>query len=521
MRRIALDRVIDVVPNVRGVRSSALQFFSREALFGNKVQEQKGEGTEFDALRDYVPGLDSRFIDWKHSARHRKLVSKEFRIERNHQIVLAFDTGYLMVEPVDGLPRLDHAINAGLLLAWISLQGGDLVGLLAFDEMLRQYQQPRRGVSNFPRLQRATAGLDYHHTETNFTLGLAELSARLQRRALVILFTDFVDTVTAELMIEATQRIARQHVVVFVTLRDAVLHGLADAPPDRFERRRQGGDRARLPARARHRVRAAGADRRALSRRAEPQPADRADQPLSSDQAAGPAVSIETEIATAPPTLRRSQRPVIMLKSSEFRRAREQSWLELEAADRRRREARRAQRSTPDQLQRLPLLYRSTLSSLSVARAIALDRHLLLYLENLALRAYLAIYSPPARFSGERRPQFLRAISRRGARRALAFPDRFLALAVGVIAGFWLTVGDESWFTTLVPSGLSGGRGLASTRASLLEGEIFAPWPGAAVSLGHRRQLPVQPQHHRRHPDVQPRPGRPACRRSCCSPIRG
>ncbi len=235
VRRVAVARSVDVVPNVRGVRSSTLQFFAREAMFGNKVQQSKGEGTEFDALRDYAPGLDSRFIDWKHSARHRKLLCKEFRVERNHQVVLAFDTGYLMVEPVDGLPRLDHAINAGLLLAWISLQGGDLVGLFGFDEVLRQYQQPRRGVSNFIRLQRATARLDYRHTETNFTLGLAELNARLKRRALVILFTDFIDTVTAELLVEATARVARRHVVVFVTLRDAVLHGIADAPPDHFD----------------------------------------------------------------------------------------------------------------------------------------------------------------------------------------------------------------------------------------------------------------------------------------------
>jgi uncharacterized protein (DUF58 family) len=235
VRRVAVGLSVDVVPNVRGVRSSTLQFFEREAIFGNKVQQSKGEGSEFEALRDYAPGLDSRFIDWKHSARHRKLLCKEFRVERNHQIVLAFDTGYLMVEPVDGLPRLDHAINAGLLLAWISLQAGDLVGLFGFDEVLRQYQQPRRGVSSFSRLQRATASFDYYHTETNFTLGLAELSARLKRRALVILFTDFIDTVTAELLVEATARVARRHVVVFVTLRDAVLHGIADAPPNRFE----------------------------------------------------------------------------------------------------------------------------------------------------------------------------------------------------------------------------------------------------------------------------------------------
>src|SRR5262249_44744403 len=139
-KRLAVGDAIDVVPNVRGVRSSALQFFSREALFGNKVQEQKGSGTEFEALRDYEVGLDSRFIDWKHSARHRKLVCKEFRTEHNHQIVLAFDTGYLMTEPLDGLPRLDHAINAGLLLAWTSLQGGDFVGMLGFDEIMRHYQ---------------------------------------------------------------------------------------------------------------------------------------------------------------------------------------------------------------------------------------------------------------------------------------------------------------------------------------------------------------------------------------------
>ena len=234
-QRVEAARSIDVVPNIRGVRSATLQFLARDAPFGDKIQESKGEGSEFEALREYAPGLDSRFIDWKHSARHRKLLCKEFRTERNHQIVLAFDTGYLMVEPVDGLPRLDHAINAGLLLAWISLQGGDLVGLFGFDEALRQYQQPRRGISNFVRLQRASAGLDYHHTETNFTLGLAELSARLKRRALVVLFTEFIDTVTAELLVEATARIARHHVVVFVTLRDAVLHGIAEAPPDRFQ----------------------------------------------------------------------------------------------------------------------------------------------------------------------------------------------------------------------------------------------------------------------------------------------
>jgi uncharacterized protein (DUF58 family) len=233
-RRIAVGRTIDVLPNVRGVHSAALQFFAQEALYGIKTQQQSGEGAEFDALREYAPGLDSRFIDWKHSARHRKLLCKEFRTERNHQIIMAFDTGYLMLEPVDAITRLDHAINAGLTLAWVSLQGGDLVGTYGFDAAVRQYLGPIRGVSSFARIQRATAELGYHHQETNFTLGLAELNARLKRRALVILFTDFVDTITAELLIESMQRIANRHVVMFITQRGSVLQRAVDSAPIKF-----------------------------------------------------------------------------------------------------------------------------------------------------------------------------------------------------------------------------------------------------------------------------------------------
>jgi uncharacterized protein (DUF58 family) len=234
VRRIEVARAVDVLPNVRGVQGAALQFYAQEAIYGIKAQQQSGEGAEFEALREYAPGFDSRFIDWKHSARHRKLLCKEFRTERNHQVIMAFDTGYLMLEPVDNVTRLDHAINAGLMLAWVSLQGGDLVGTFAFDAAVRQYLGPTRGMSSFARIQRATAELDYHHQETNFTLGLAELNARLKRRALVILFTDFVDTVTAELLIESMQRTANRHLVVFVTQRGSVLQRAVDAPPRSF-----------------------------------------------------------------------------------------------------------------------------------------------------------------------------------------------------------------------------------------------------------------------------------------------
>lgn len=100
-----IDRTIDVIPNIRGVQRSELRFFAQDAIIGEKIQ-QKGEGSEFEALREYRQGLDIRFIDWKHSARHRKLLCKEFRTERNHPIILAFDTGHLMIDPLGSIPRL-------------------------------------------------------------------------------------------------------------------------------------------------------------------------------------------------------------------------------------------------------------------------------------------------------------------------------------------------------------------------------------------------------------------------------
>ena len=234
VRRIPVGRSIDVLPNIRGVQSAALQFSAREAVYGTRVLQERGEGAEFDSLKDYALGLDTRYIDWKHSARHRRLVCKEFRIERNHPIVLAFDTGHLMLEPIDGVPRLDHAISVGLLLAWIALKGGDLVGTYGFDATVRHFVAPMRGMTTLGHLQRATAALTYHHEETNFTLGLAELAVRLRRRALVVLFTDFVDTVAAELLVESVRLVTQRHVVVFASLRDPYLAQTLDRPPERF-----------------------------------------------------------------------------------------------------------------------------------------------------------------------------------------------------------------------------------------------------------------------------------------------
>jgi uncharacterized protein (DUF58 family) len=215
-----------VLPNTRAARGEELSLLLQDAIYGVKQQHGAGEGSEFEALREYSPGLDARFIDWKHSARHRRMLVREFQIERNHSIVLALDTGYLMREPLEGVPRLDHAIAAALLLARVAIHAGDLAGMYTFDSRPRHYVSPARGFGAFRRLQQASAAIAYSHEETNFTLGLGELHARLPRRSLIVLLTEFVDTITAEMLLENIRRLTSRHLVVFVTFEDQLLDGI-------------------------------------------------------------------------------------------------------------------------------------------------------------------------------------------------------------------------------------------------------------------------------------------------------
>jgi uncharacterized protein (DUF58 family) len=235
MARVAvvdLGRAATVVPDLRPVRAAALRFDAeRNVPAGLQIERFTGDGSEFESLREYVRGDDPRVIDWKVSAHHRKLVVRHHRAERNHQVVLAVDTGRLMAEPLAGVPRQDHAVTAGLLLAYISLRAGDRVGLAGFDARLGPWLQPRAGWGAFAALQRHAGRLDYSTAETNFTLALTTLGARLTRRSLVVVLTDFVDTVTAELMTENLGRLARRHMVVFVALQDPGLAEVAAAPP--------------------------------------------------------------------------------------------------------------------------------------------------------------------------------------------------------------------------------------------------------------------------------------------------
>lgn len=233
-RSFILGRRIAVVPNIVPAQQAALRAVTERTFLGGlRIERYKGDGTEFDSLRAFVEGDDTRTIHWRASARHKTLLCRQFRAERDHQVVLAVDSGYLMCEPLaGGLPKIDHAVSSALLLAFVCLRSGDRVGLFTFDERARIFAKPEGGMGHFRTLTHLSSLIEYSRTETNFTLGLTTLSQKLQRRSLVVMLTDFVDTITAELMVENLGRLARKHVVVFVGLRDPDLQRLAGARPD-------------------------------------------------------------------------------------------------------------------------------------------------------------------------------------------------------------------------------------------------------------------------------------------------
>lgn len=222
-RRFPIGHVIAIVPSLRAVREEGARLFRRGDWFGLRRQQLRGEGSEFEALAEYHPGMDRRAIDWTASARHGRLLAKEYRVERDNRLVLAIDAGRTMAEPAGGMPRVDRAVSAAMLLAYAGLKLGDRISLFSFAAQPQALTPAYMHTRDFPALQRAASRIDYAPVESNFTLALATLSAGLDRRSLIVLFTEFTDATSADLMIRAAGRLVRKHRLLCVVLRDEEL----------------------------------------------------------------------------------------------------------------------------------------------------------------------------------------------------------------------------------------------------------------------------------------------------------
>ena len=243
-RRFPAAAEIKVYPNLQAVRQYEL-LVKRGMLhqIGLKTSRQFGEGTEMERLREYSPDDDFRRIDWNASARQRKPIVREFETERSQDVVVMLDTGRLMASPIlletstlhatesptqKAMHKLDYAINTTLMTAYVSMLKGDKVGLIAFADTVHQYLAPKPGKKQFLTMLETIYALPVHPVEPNFAEAFKYLASKQRKRALIILFTDILDSDSAEGIAAYVSQLSRHHLVVCVTLTDSGIVELAE-----------------------------------------------------------------------------------------------------------------------------------------------------------------------------------------------------------------------------------------------------------------------------------------------------
>ena len=206
---------------------------NRLETLGIRKVRTRGSAWEFESLRDYSQGDDVRLIDWKATARRRKMIVRNQEAERNQTVLLLVDSGRLMNAEVEGVAKLDHAVNTALTLAHVALARGDRVGLCSFSHTVHAWVAPRAHRAQMRLLTDALYDLRGDYTETDHGRCLRLLATRHSKRALLVVLTDFVDAETASEMIAHLQLAARRHLVLFAAFKDPLLERAARVHPTR------------------------------------------------------------------------------------------------------------------------------------------------------------------------------------------------------------------------------------------------------------------------------------------------
>ncbi len=201
-------------------------------LDGAVLIRGRGQGTEFDSLREYVDGDDVRSIDWRATARRDTVVVRTWRPERDRRVVIVLDTGRTSAGRVGDSPRLDHAMDAALLLAALASRAGDQVELLAYDRVQRARVSGGSRTEVLSRLVNAMAPLDPVLLEADHRGIVAAVLRRQRRRALVVLFTELNTAVVEEGLLPSLGALTARHTVLVAAvadpLVDAMLRGRGD-----------------------------------------------------------------------------------------------------------------------------------------------------------------------------------------------------------------------------------------------------------------------------------------------------
>jgi uncharacterized protein (DUF58 family) len=234
-RQLSIDRPWQAIvyPNLTGAAVRALPAqLQRRREAGLRSVRRPGEGRLFEGLREWVPGEDTRIIDWKATARRGKPIARQYEDERRQQVLIVIDAGRMLTAEVDGTPRLEAVVDAALQLAHAAVEHDDNVGIMVFADQVQRFVPPARGRRALRGVLDALASIEGRLVEPDYPAAFRYLAARNRKRALTVLFTDVIDRTASEALVSQTGTLRPRHLPLAVTLRDPALERLAGVRPE-------------------------------------------------------------------------------------------------------------------------------------------------------------------------------------------------------------------------------------------------------------------------------------------------
>ncbi len=229
--RVALAQRVKVFPDLTALTKDAVKLSRASDDASRRVVRVRSEGREFESLREYRVGDDRRSIDWKATARRGKPMVRQHQPERNQQVLLLLDCGRHMAGEVLGRRKLDHAVDAALRLAKVSLDKGDLVGVLAFAADVKAHLAPKKGAEQLRAITQALYRVEASLEESDYGRALDRAFAKGVRRTLVVVLTDLLDADSSQALVNRTLRLVPRHLPLVVSLLDDEVREVATRVP--------------------------------------------------------------------------------------------------------------------------------------------------------------------------------------------------------------------------------------------------------------------------------------------------
>jgi uncharacterized protein (DUF58 family) len=240
---------IRVLPDLGGLdASSDLAPRARSIEAGLRRLRRRGDGTEFESLREYAPGDAFRAIDWKASARRGRTMVAQREVERGQHIVVAIDAGRLMSARLGDRRKLDYAVSAALALSALARRAGDRIGVHAFAARTLVALPPGTGAAHATAIVEALADLEPQFEESDYERATLEIRRAHRKRSLVVAFTDLFDPVASRAVLAALVPLVRHHLVLVVLMNDAAIARALDHEPRDLDDAYRAGVAATLAA---------------------------------------------------------------------------------------------------------------------------------------------------------------------------------------------------------------------------------------------------------------------------------